>query len=196
MKRLLIFMMIMMLATVGVAEGNGPKGGSGGAEHADLTLLNEGIALLNCDGVEQDYDAALEKFEEAIEAGNIKAARYIGMMYEQGMGVEQDYAKAVEYYEQGVESGGLTSGYYLGLLYEQGLGVEQDYSKASELFASVASSENKSATGVVDASVELGMLYEQGLGDEQEMDKALDLYSEATEYGNEAAQEALECLTE
>ena len=82
------------------------------------------------------------------------------------------------------------------MLRKPGLGVEQDYVRAAELFASVASSENKSATGVVDASVELVFLYEQGLGVEQDMDKAIDLYSEAAGYGNEAALEALERLTE
>ena len=90
--------------------------------------------------------------------------------------------------------GDLTSGYYLGLLYKQGLGVAQDYGKAAEYFAFVAASENKSATGVVDAGVELAQLYEQGLGVEQNLDRALELYREAAEYDNEAAATALERL--
>ena len=195
MKRLVALIMIMMLGSMALAEAKAPKGGKG-RDGGDMALLNEGIAFLNGDGVAQDYEAALEKFEAAIEAGNIKATRYIGMMYEQGLGVDQDYAKAAEYYEQGVQSGDLTSGYYLGLLYKQGLGVEQDYARAVELFASVATSENKSATGVVAAGMELAMLYEQGLGVEQDIEKAIDLYREAAEYGDTAAMERLESLYE
>ncbi len=104
--------------------------------------------------------------------------------------VEQNYEQAASWYEKGVDGGDLTSGYYLGLLYEQGLGVEQDYEKAAEYFASVAASENKSATGVY----EFARLYEQGLGAEQDVEHAIVLYQEAAEYGHEAASEALERL--
>ena len=72
--------------------------------------------------------------------------------------------------------------------------MDQDYGKAAGYFASVAASENKSATGVVDAGVELAQLYEQGLGVEQNLDRALELYREAAEYDNEAAATALERL--
>lgn len=181
MKHLFAIILILMLCTVAMAEGKPSHGGG------DMALLNAGIELMEA----TDYEAALEKFNTAMNTGNIKAARYIGMMYEQGLGVEQDYAMAAEYYSQGVESGDLTSGYYLGLLYEQGLGVEQDYAKAAELFASVSGSANKSATGVVAAGVELAKLYEQGLGVEQDLDKAMELYQEAASYGDETAIEHL-----
>ena len=72
--------------------------------------------------------------------------------------------------------------------------MEQDYEKAAEYYASVAASENKSATGVVDAGYELARLYEQGLGVEQDIDKAIDLYEEAAENGSEDAVAALERL--
>ena len=81
----------------------------------------------------------------------------------------------------------MTSGYYLGLLYLKGLGVEQDYTQAARLFESIASSENKSATGVVDAMFELARLYEHGLGVELDLDRAIALYEEAAKNGSEAA---------
>ena len=68
--------------------------------------------------------------------------------------------------------------------------------KAAELFASIADSDNKSATGVVTAGYELGTLYEQGLGVEQDLDKAIELYREAAQYENEDAIEALARLSE
>ena len=183
MKRILT-MVLALLICMGSALGEmkGPRGG-------DPANLQQGIDLM-----ESDPEAAMARFLAADEAGNRKAARYVGLMYEQGLGVDQDYAQAASWYEKGVGAGDLTSGYYLGLLYAQGLGVDQDYEKAAELFESVAASENKSATGVVDAGYELARLYEQGLGIGQDLDKALALYREAAEYGSEAAAAALERL--
>ena len=85
----------------------------------------------------------------------------------------------------------MTSSYYLALLHKEGKGINQDYAKAAELFASVAGSDNKSATGVVSAGYELGFLYEQGLGVEQDVEKAIMLYKEAAEYENGEAIAAL-----
>ena len=194
MKRMIVLLMVLFLLTACTrapaetlrngGRGNGPGGGS-------MQALQEGIACMNGDGVDQDYEKALRLFMEACEAGSMKAARYVGMVYEQGLGVEQDYGKAAEYYAKGTEAGDLTSGYYLGLLYKQGLGVDQDYAKAAELFASVEASENKSATGVVAAGYELGVLCEHGLGVEQDTDRAAELYQEAAKYGYPDAVEAL-----
>lgn len=63
-----------------------------------------------------------------------------------------------------------------------------------DAFCSSLASENKSATGVIDAGYELAQLYEQGLGVEQDVDRAIALYQEAAEYGHEAASTALERL--
>ena len=185
MKRIwMIVLALLICATAGIAESER----KGGRDSGSMNLLNEGIACMNGDGVEQDYDAAMQRFLAADEAGNKKAARYVGLMYEQGLGVEQDYAQAASWYEKGVAAGDL------GLLYKQGLGVGQDYEKAAEYFAAVATSENKSATGVVDAGYELAQLYEQGLGVEQDVDHAIALYKEAAECGSEDAAAALDRL--
>ena len=164
-KGILILMSLTLILASVTAMAEAPRnGGRGnGAGGGSMQTLNEGIAYMNGDGVDQDYEKALQLFMEAFEAGSMKAARYVGMVYEQGLGVEQDYEKAAEYYAKGVEAGDLTSGYYLGLLFKQGLGVEQDYTKAAELFASVEASENKSATGVVAAGYELGILTSNSL---------------------------------
>ena len=140
---LVSLILLFSMTAVSYAEGY-QRGGRGGG---DMQLLNQGIACLTGEGAEQNYEKALEIFQQAYEANNKKAARYLGMIYEQGLGVEQDYVKAAEYYSIGIENGDLTSSYYLGLLYEKGLGIEQNYEKAAELFASIAGSDNKSATG-------------------------------------------------
>lgn len=162
-----------------------------GGMHADNQgSLKEGIACLEA----EDYEAAMTFFLEGLESGDKKSARYLGMMYEQGLGVEQNTEKAAEYYELGVNAGDLTSCYYLGLLYEQGEGVEQSLEKAAELFAQAVDSGNMSATGVVEAEYELAVLYEQGSGVEQDLEKAIELYTDAAQYENQNACDALERL--
>ena len=124
MRRFFCVLLSAILLTAGLAalaEDREKRGGRGGGQ----SELQQGIELMA-----SDPEAAMQCFLQALEAGNKKAARYVGMMYEQGLGVSQDHALAAQYYEQGVASGDLTSYYYLGLLYEQGLGVQQDYALA------------------------------------------------------------------
>ena len=91
MKRVLMIVLVLLIcATAGIADGEHKSVRDSGS----MNQLNEGIACMNGDGVKQDYDLAMQCFLEADEAGNKKAARYVGLMYEQGLGVEQDYAQA------------------------------------------------------------------------------------------------------
>lgn len=145
MKRL-IAIILACLALCATALAEPVRGGKGGG----MDMLNEGIAYLNGDGVEQDYERAMQIFQSAQDAGNRKAAHYIGLMYEQGLGVVQDYETAAAWYEQGVEAGDLTSGYYLGLLYKQGLGVERDMEKALALYEEAAGCGNVDAVGALE----------------------------------------------
>ena len=83
MKRILILMMALLICvSAGMAEGEH----KGGRDNGSMDLLNEGIAFMNGDGVVQDYDAAMQRFLAADEAGNRKAARYVGLLYGQGLG--------------------------------------------------------------------------------------------------------------
>ena len=137
-KVIAIILVCLTLYATALAEPG--KGGKSGG----MDMLNEGIAYLNGDGVEQDYERAMQIFQSAQEAGNKKAARYIGLMLEQGLGVEQDYAKAAELFASVAGSdnksatGVVAAGYELGQLYEQGLGVEQDMEKAIALYEEAA----------------------------------------------------------
>jgi len=49
-------------------------------------LLDEGIALYQ----KQDYQHAMPYFEQAQQAGHMKAPRYLGLMYLNGEGVAQN----------------------------------------------------------------------------------------------------------
>lgn len=147
MKRMIAILMalLMLTACTGVLAEAPRNGGRGnGSCGGSMQTLDEGIAYMNGDGVDQDCEKALQLFMEAYEAGSMKAARYIGMIYEQGLGVEQDYAKAAELFatveasENKSATGVVAAGYELGILYEQGLGVEQDLNKAIELYQEAA----------------------------------------------------------
>ncbi len=61
-------------------------------------LRYQGLKYFNGDGVEQDYAMAAQLFEQAAEAGDISAAYYLAVMYEQGLGVQQDEAQAIKWY--------------------------------------------------------------------------------------------------
>ena len=68
MKRIwMIVLALLICATSGIAEGER----KGGRDSGSMNLLNEGIACMNGDGVEQDYDAAMQRFLAADEAGRI-----------------------------------------------------------------------------------------------------------------------------
>ena len=109
------------------------------------------------------YDEAYAAFQASEAEGNKKAPRYIGQMYEEGLGLPRDCGEAAACYARGVAMGDLTSGYRLGLLYRDGRGVPRDLQKAAALFASVAASDNKAATGVLDAERELALLRAAGI---------------------------------
>ena len=106
MKKIIISLIILSMLTAcagAVAEAPRNGGRGNGAGGGSMQNLNEGIAYMNGDGVDQDYEKALQLFMEAYEAGSMKAARYVGMVYEQGLGVEQDLNKAKQLYQEAAE---------------------------------------------------------------------------------------------
>jgi UDP-3-O-acyl-N-acetylglucosamine deacetylase len=55
---------------------------------------NLGVRYNNGEGVEQDYERAMEYYELAADQGHAKAQNNLGSCYFYGNGVEQDYEKA------------------------------------------------------------------------------------------------------
>ena len=102
MKRIwMILLALLICATADIAEGER----KGGRDSGSMNLLNEGIACMNGDSVEQDYDAAMQRFLVADKAENKKATRYVGLMYAQGLGVEQDMDRVISLYKEAAENG-------------------------------------------------------------------------------------------
>ena len=137
---------------------------------------------LNGNGVEQNYNEAVEWFTKAADQGYVKALHNLGVMYERGEGVKQDYSKAFDLYTKAANKGLANSQYNLGLLYEKGKGVKQDYNKALEWFQKAADQ------GDVETQTYLGKKYMEGIGVEKDNNKAFKWYQMAANQGGARAQ--------
>ena len=53
-------------------------------------------------GINKDYDKAVEWFRKSADQGNPNAQRRLGVCYENGYGVKRDIQKAIECYNQAI----------------------------------------------------------------------------------------------
>ena len=90
------------------------------------TILNQAVALYQ----NGDYAAALPLFRQAAAMGNLKAPRYIGLMYLNGTGLPKGPAKAVAELRAAADKGDSTSQYWLGWCYENGRGTARNDAQA------------------------------------------------------------------
>lgn len=86
----------------------------------------------------EDYQKAMEYFQNAAEKGDAEALFYIGRLYMNGNGVDQSYEKALEYFQRGADLGDSFGYTGLAWLYQNGFGVEQSYDKALEYYQQAA----------------------------------------------------------
>ena len=152
------------------------------AEHGDAEAqLRLGYCYEKGNGVEQNYEKAIEWYTKSAEQGNAVAKFRLGYCYEEGKGVEKNYEEAVEWYTKSAEQGNVSAMYYLGYCYQEGRGVEQNYKKAVELYTKSAEQGNASAQN------NLGYFYKEGYGVEQNCQKAVEWYTKSAEQGNASA---------
>lgn len=170
------------------------ESGSGRA-YTDLGKMYE-----NGNGVEQDYEKALEYYILSAKAENpdFKGMRLAGLMYQNGTGVAQDYSKAAECFQAAAEAGDVSGAYFLGVLYESGSGVEQSDAEAKKWYEKAVSTvddflSNSKNNGPDELKLALCRLAEIAL-DEGDTDTAVGYYQNAAALGWSAAQEKLEEL--
>jgi len=116
-------------------------------------LLDEGIALYQ----KQDYQHAMPYFEQAQQAGHMKAPRYLGLMYLNGEGVAQNAQTAFSYFTQAAEAGDITGQYWLGYCYENGVGTEKDMTQAVRWYQKSAARCEHASHPAIDALNRLGV---------------------------------------
>lgn len=126
-------------------------------------------------GVEQDYEQAIEWHKKAAELGNATAMNEIGYIYSNGEGVEVDYTQALEWHERAADLGDATAMNNIGYMYFYGIGVEVDYTQALEWFEKAAD------LGNTNAMKSLAAMYMDGIGVEQDLDIAQEWYNKAEE---------------
>ncbi len=159
------------------------------AEHGDAEAqLRLGYCYEKGNGVEQNYEKAIEWYTKSAEQGNVSAMYYLGYCYQEGRGVEQNYKKSVELYTKSAEQGNSSAQNNLGYCYKEGYGVEQNYLKAVEWYTKSAEQGNASAM------FNLAVCYEQGYGVETCYIKAIKYYQRAYDNGIQIAFEKIEEL--
>ena len=133
-------------------------------------------------GVEQDDEAAVFWYEQAVGQGHAIAQCNLGWMYEYGRGVKQDDEQAVFWYEQAAGQGHARAQCNLGGIYQYGRGVEQDDEQAVFWY------EQAAGQGYASAQCNLGWMYQYGRGVEQDDEPAVFCYEQAAGQGHVRAQ--------
>lgn len=143
------------------------------------------------DGVEQDYQKAMQWYSKAAEQNHLKAQSNIGALYYHGLGVKQDYQKAFEWSLKAANGGFVGAQFAVGRMYDLGRGVRQDYKKAFEWYLKVGSQthyELALGTDYAEAQFNLGTMYAKGQGVKQNDKEAVKWYLKSAEQGYANAQ--------
>ncbi len=192
MTRILPVALAALLAACAV-PGSAPQDKSANAQtdsqrEQSRTILNQAVALYQ----NGDYAAALPLFRQAAAMGNLKAPRYIGLMYLNGTGLPKDPAQAFAQFQAAADKGDITSQYWLGWCYENGSGTAQNYAQALRWYAvSAQRGDHVSAP----AMLALGRMHEQGKGVPASKTAAAEWYRKAADAGDDKVKtEAREAL--
>lgn len=169
------------------------------------------------EGVDVNYEVALQWYLTAAKGGSVTALERLGWMHQKGMGVSRDYDAAILWYKKAIEKGNVPALRHLGWMYQEGLGVEADPEKALELYLKGAGFKDTQAMymatelldkrsdessqrllfQLLDAAAEdghplaqrsLAMRYEEGRGIERDYEKARNLYQMSADNGDNIAQ--------
>ncbi len=132
-------------------------------------------------GVEQDYQKAVEWYEKSAKQGYAKAQNNLGFCYGKGYGVEKNLEKEVEWYMKSAEQGNSIAQRNLGKCYYYGSGIEKDIEKARMLWG------KSSEQGYLPANSDLGVYY---------LDLGIQYIEESNtvEQFNDNYEKAMECF--
>ncbi|MBR1813168.1 MAG: SEL1-like repeat protein [Lachnospiraceae bacterium] len=140
--------------------------------------LYYGIMLMNGKGSGKvDLEAGLAAVQKAVDAGDTKAPRYLGLAYLNGEAVEKNLEEAAKWFAVGSERGDITSKIELGKMYMAGEAVEQDYMKARELFLQTVGGRADHVNA--EAMALLGEIYANGYGMAADKDAGIMWYQKA-----------------
>ncbi|KAG0365196.1 hypothetical protein BGX24_004237 [Mortierella sp. AD032] len=140
------------------------------------------------EGVDQDYQTAMDWYLKAADQGHHDAQYNIGVLYDYGRGVPRDYTQAMAWYLKAANQGNADAQNSLGSLYKKGQGAPQDYSQAAGWYLKAADQGNANAQS------NIGELFEKGQGVSKDHAKAMEWYQKATDQGAVRAKKFLDSL--
>ena len=138
----------------------------------------EGIALFRSGR----FAEAHGDWMEAAEAGDGRAARLLGVMYDSGEGVPQDRRQAMYWYQRAAELGDAGGMFNVAVSYDSGTGVPRDSVAAARWYARAATRHFGRA------EYNLGLMYEAGDGVRRDPAAAKRLFRDAASDGIAAAR--------
>ncbi len=124
-----------------------------------------------------NYKEIYDNLIPIAEAGDIKAQRYIGTMFDRGLYVESDTSKAIYWFEKSVKTGDKIAQNDLAWEYDKA----KRYEDAFRYFQLSAEQ------GFAPAENNLAWYYEHGIGVEKNIQKAEDLYKKAAKQDHKEA---------
>lgn len=138
-------------------------------------------------GVNQDYNRAVEWYTKAAKQGLAQAQYALGKLYEGGDGVPQDYKQALVWYRKAADQGYANAQTAIGVLYQQGKGVTANHKLAFEWYKKAANQGNAIAQSNLGNLLLTGQDFE-GKGVESDILQAIEWYKKAADQGNAIAQ--------
>jgi TPR repeat protein len=141
-------------------------------------------ALVNGDGVAQDFVLAAEWYEKAAAQGCVESRHRLGEMYYVGKeGVEQDFARAVVEFrraaeEEGEEGGHAPAQSCLAFCYYRGDRVEKDHVQARARYKKAALGEDS------EAALEAALMCYKGEGGDPDFEYAERIFRKAAKNGD------------
>lgn len=107
------------------------------AEQGDAAAQLEYGRLLKTsgNGVEQDWQKAVEMLQSAADQGNADAQWELGSMYEFANHVTKNEAKALELYRKSADAGSPIGLYMVAHCYQHGIVVDEDHAISDSLYA-------------------------------------------------------------
>ena len=145
--------------------------------------------------ISYDAEKGLSYLFRALEGGNMKCGRHIGLCYKNGVGTEQNFEKAYYYYCQAADRGDSTAKLYKGDCLLKGEGTEQNVKEAIEIYKSMVENNEHDRTA---AAYALACIYRDGVYAEKDDELAKKYFDfvvkTATPHENNMLKEAKEAL--
>jgi TPR repeat protein len=155
---------------------------------AQVTQVILAKALVNGDGVAQDFVLAAEWYEKAAAQGCVESRHRLGELYYVGKeGVERDVERAVAEFrraaeEEGEEGGHAPAQRFLAFCYYNGEGVERDHVQARALYKTAA------LGGDSEAAFDAALMCLHGEGGDPDFEYAARTFRKAAKNGHGKAQ--------